>query len=432
MSHDKRGILQLIALRLIVVSSLLVTAVIIQESTSIFLPLDKFYLVTLAALVLSLLYFVLYYWGKHLTGLAHFQVVVDLIIVTVLVYISGGIAGPLYFVYIFPILGSSLVLRTRGVYLTASSSAIVFGLLVEGLFYRVIPSSQPGQFKPLSFGFVLYSLVVAWGLFFAIAFLITTLSRNLRLAQGQLEGAHKELRLKERQALAGRISAQIAHEIRNPLAAIAGSVQVLKNDLSLTDEHRDLMDIVVKESQRISQTIDQFLDLTGPPKIASVPIDLAEILKETLRMLTQSGELNGHIQMEGNYNQTLVPYLGNAYHFKQVFWNLVKNAIQAMPQGGRLRLDFNRLRRNSIRLTVADTGVGMTEIAKERIFEPFYSGFEGGRGLGMAVVRRIIDDYGGEISLESELDHGTEINITLPLAARRWTELKDEADGPSA
>ena len=431
MRHDKRGILQLIVFRLIVVSSLLVAAVIIQESTSIFLPLDKFYLVTLAALVLSLLYFVLYYWGKYLTGQAHIQVVIDLIIMTALVYISGGIGGPLYFAYVFPILGSSLVLNTRGVYITASASAIVFGLLVEGLFYRVIPYFQPGQFKPMSFGFVLYSLVVAWGLFFAIAFLITTLSRNLRQTQGQLEGAQKELQLKERQALAGRISAQIAHEIRNPLAAIAGSVQVLKNDLSLTDEHRDLMDIVVKESQRISQTIDQFLDLTGPPKIALVPIDLAEILKETLRMLTQSGELNGHIQLEGNYPQTLVPYLGNAHHFKQVFWNLIKNAIQAMPQGGRLRLDFIRLRRNSIRLTVADTGIGMTEATKERIFEPFYSGFEGGRGLGMAVVRRIVDDYGGEISLESELDQGTEVNITLPPTARRWTELKDEADGPS-
>jgi len=432
MTSDKRGLLQLIVFRLIVVSSLLVSAVVIQESTSIFLPLDKFYFVTLAAFVLSIIYFTLYYWGKHLTGQAHLQVILDLAIVTALVYISGGISGPLYFVYVFPILGSSLVLTVRGVYLTASASAIGFGLLVEGLFYRVIPYFQPGQAKDLSFGFVLYSLVVAWGLFFAIAFLITTLVRNLHLTQEQLERARKELQIKEHQALAGRISSQIAHEIRNPLAAIAGSVQVLKRDLDVSAENRDLMDIVLKESERISQSIDQFLDLTGPPKITPVPIDLAEILKETLLMLRQSEELTDRIELEGNYSESPVPFLGNAHHFKQVFWNLTKNAIQAMPQGGHLKLNFQRLRKNGVRLTFADTGMGMTEQTMERIYEPFFSGFEGGRGLGMAVVRRIIDDYQGTINLKSELNHGTEIGITLPQPSGQWGETKRETPGPAA
>jgi signal transduction histidine kinase len=432
MTNDKRGLLQLIAFRLIVVSSLLVSAVVIQESTSTFLPLDKFYFVTLAAFVLSIIYLILYYWGKHLTGQANLQVVLDLAIVTALVYISGGISGPLYFVYVFPILGSSLVLTVRGVYLMASASAIVFGLLVEGLFYRVVPYFQPGQVKDMSFGFVLYSLVVAWGLFFAIAFLITTLARNLRLTQEQLGRARKELQLKEHQALAGRISSQIAHEIRNPLAAIAGSVQVLKRDLDVSAENRDLMDIVLKESERISQSIDQFLDLTAPPKITPVPIDLAEILKETLLMLRQSGELTSRIEIEGNYSDLPVPYQGNAHHFKQVFWNLTKNAIQAMPQGGHLRMSFQRLRRNGVRLTFADTGVGMTEQTLEHVYEPFYSGFEGGRGLGMAVVRRIIDDYQGRIDLKSELNKGTEIDITLPLPTGDWGGAKQEARGPAA
>jgi len=432
MPSEKRGLLQLIVFRLIIVSSLLFTAVAIQETTSIFLPLDKFYLVTLAACVLSILYLILYYWGKHLSGQAVAQIVLDLAIVTALVYISGGISGPLYFVYIFPILGSSLVLTIRGVYLTASASAIVFGLLIEGLYYRIIPSFQPDQYKIMSFGQVLYSIVVAWGLFFAIAFLITTLSRNLRSAREQLEWTQRELQIKEHQALAGRVSSQIAHEIRNPLAAIAGSVQVLKNELDVTPEQRKLMDIVLRESERISLAIDQFLDLAGPPRIAPLPIDLVEILKETVIMLRQSGELNGSIVLEGNYAEAQAPFLGNAHHFKQVFWNLIKNAVQAMPRGGRLRLNLDRPKKNTVRMVITDTGVGMSEETQAKVFDPFFSTFEEGRGLGMAVVRRIIDDYQGTIAIKSELGRGTEITIDLPRPAKAWGHVSREGSASPA
>ncbi len=421
MVQEKRGLLQLIILRMIVFSSLLVAAAAIQESTSIFLPLDKFYLLTLAVFILSIIYLLLYYWGKGIAGQAHLQVALDLAMVTALVYITGGISGPLQFAYVLPILGSSLVLSNRGVYLTASASAIVFGLLVEGLFYRVIPLFRPEQSRELSFGYVLYSLVVAWCLFFAIAFLITMFSKNLRLTREELDRARHDLHVQERQALAGRISSEIAHEIRNPLAAIAGSVQVLKGDLTVPDEHRKLMDIVVRESERISQTIEQFLDLAGPPRRTPLPVDLAAILKETLVMLQQGGELNGRIVVDGNFESLSLPYLGNAHHFKQLFLNLIKNAVKAMPKGGLLRLNLERLRKNGARLVFTDTGVGMSPETLEHIFEPFYSRFDNGRGLGMAVVRRIVDDYQGTISLKSELGRGTEIAVTFPPPAK-WTE----------
>src|SRR5512135_2803591 len=106
MGQEKRGLLQLIVLRMIVFSSLLVAAAAIQESTSIFLPLDKFYLLTLAVFVLSIIYLLLYYWGKGISGQAHLQVALDLAMVTALVYITGGISGPLQFAYVLPILGS--------------------------------------------------------------------------------------------------------------------------------------------------------------------------------------------------------------------------------------------------------------------------------------------------------------------------------------
>ncbi len=175
------------------------------------------------------------------------------------------------------------------------------------------------------------------------------------------------------------------------------------------------MAIVLKESERVSQSLEQFLDFALPSKQVFSPINLRDILDETIKILQGGGELNGKVALEGNFRTSDVPYYGNAGQFKQVFWNLIKNAVKAMPAGGRLRLEFPEPRKKDVRIVVADTGRGMTEEDKENLFEPFYSGFENGRGLGLSIVRKIIDDYDGRIDVRSELNKGTEILITLPL-----------------
>jgi signal transduction histidine kinase len=142
---------------------------------------------------------------------------------------------------------------------------------------------------------------------------------------------------------------------------------------------------------------------------------LSDILDETIKILQGGGELNGKVALEGNFRTSEVPYFGNAGQFKQVFWNLIKNAVKAMPAGGRLRLEFPEPRKKDLRIIVSDTGRGMSEEDKKNLFEPFYSSFENGRGLGLSIVRKIVDDYDGRIDVRSELNEGTEILITLPL-----------------
>ncbi|MGZ5424550.1 MAG: two-component system sensor histidine kinase NtrB, partial [Candidatus Aminicenantales bacterium] len=256
---------------------------------------------------------------------------------------------------------------------------------------------------------------IAWGVFFVIAALMSTLTGSLRRTRQALRVAEKELLVRERLAEGGRVSASLAHEIRNPLAAISGSVQVLKKDLVLNAEQGHLMDIVLKESERVSQSLEQFLDFALPSKTVFSPINLRDILDETIKILRGGGELNGKIELLGNFRTSDVPYYGNAGQFRQVFWNLIKNAIKAMPGGGRLRLEFPEPRKKEIRVVVADTGRGMTDEDKANLFEPFYSGFEDGRGLGLSIVRKIVDDYDGRIDVRSELHKGTEVLITLPV-----------------
>ena len=243
-------------------------------------------------------------------------------------------------------------------------------------------------------GSVLFTMLVAWAVFFVIAFLMNYLSGNLRKTREALRTAQKELIIKERLAEAGRVSATLAHEIRNPLAAISGSVQVMRNDLALGDANRALMDIVVRESERVSQSIDQFLDFAAPGKEPIAEVNVADLLDETLTMLRSCGELNGNIRLEGNHSGTELRFVASANQFKQVFWNLTKNAIKAMPGGGTLTIDLQKAK-GALKIRFADTGIGMTAEDKAHIFEPFYSGFENGRGLGMANVRRIVDDYEG-------------------------------------
>ncbi len=411
-SPKKKETLRLILIRLIIVTSLVISAVIIQYSTAVFLPLNPFYYLILIFYLLSLVYIILYFWGKYYTVQAFFQIFFDLFLITALVYISGGLRGSFYFLYIFEIIAASIVISKRAAYLVAALSAILFGVFVDLMYFGIIPYFNPEEAMEISLGLVQNNIFIASSAFFLVAFLMNSLTGRLEKTRNELRRAQKELEIKNRLAIAGEVSAQLAHEIRNPLAAISGSVQVLKEELGLRGEKRELMNIVISESKRISQSIEQFLNLASPVQKAFSSINLSMILKETLTLLQRSGEINGNVRVEGNYHSADILYFGNGNQFKQLFWNLVKNALRAMPGGGMLTIDFAK-KKDRIELRFADTGIGMSEEEKERIFEPFYSGFEDGKGIGMAVVRRIVDDYRGEIEVISAPEKGTEVVITL-------------------
>ena len=412
---EKKHVLLYNLYRLVVITSLLVSAFIIQLSSPDSQPNLPFYYLILGAYGFSAFFFGLYVWGRGLVVQAYVQVVFDLLLITAFVYISGGIASSMYFLYLFPIIAAGLVVSGRAGFLAASLSAILFGLLVDGVYFGFISAFQPEHVVKTSLGSMLVTIFIAWGVFFVIAAMMSYLAGSLRRTREALRAAEKEIILRERLSEAGRVSASLAHEIRNPLAAISGSVQVLKKELALSAEQRDLMDIVLKESERVSHSLEQFLDFALPSKKVFSVISLTDILDEMLKILQGGGVLNGKVEVTGNFRSSDLHYFGNAGQFKQVFWNLIKNAVKAMPEGGRLRLDFLGPQRKEIGIVVADSGRGMTEEDKKHLFEPFYSGFENGRGLGMSIVRRIVDDYDGRIDVRSELHKGTEVLITLPV-----------------
>ncbi len=410
----RKDIFWLILLRLIVVTALAISAVIIQFSTSTFLPLTLFYYLILATYVLSIGYLILHYWGKHQTFQVCLQIFFDLLLISAFVYVSGGLRGSFYFLYIFVIIAASIVLSKRAAYLTAALSGVFFGILVNGMHLGFLPyfgSDQPAELSP---GTVINNIFISWSMFFIVAFLVNYMKERLRRTSEKLHLAERELEIKERLALAGEFSAHLAHEIRNPLAAISGSVQVLRDGLELTDSQKDLMDNIVEQSGRVSQSIEQFLSLVSPDRRTFSELDLASVVEETLFLLEDSGELNGNFCVNGNYKSSRISYFGNANQFKQMFWNLIRNAIKAAPEGGTITINFDQDLRNGLHLRISDTGDGLKDKDADNLIEPDPSGNELGTGIGMAVVRRIVDDYNGKIHIRPLREKGTEVEIVLP------------------
>jgi two-component system sensor histidine kinase PilS (NtrC family) len=231
----------------------------------------------------------------------------------------------------------------------------------------------------------------------------------------EVYAAEQQIRLKERMESLGQMAAGMAHELRNPLAAISGSVQYLKGDLKPAGETLELMDIILRESQRLDQAIRDFLTFARPGKFASQRCDLVRLVEDHLKLLRKSREFTGAHRIETRYAANEVWCDVDANRMKQVFWNLSTNALKAMPQGGALTISIlTDGARNEVEVTFADEGVGMDERAREGYFQPFRSAFEEGTGLGSAIVYRLVEEHGGRIRLDSQLGRGTTISIIVP------------------
>lgn len=227
----------------------------------------------------------------------------------------------------------------------------------------------------------------------------------------------REVRRQERLAALGKMAAGLAHEIRNPLASMRGSVQVLASELSFSQDQSQLMQIVLRESDRLNRIVSDFLTYARPPKIERSVIELASLLSETIALLRNSPELRPDHLITEEYPDKSVLYQGDPNQMRQIFWNLARNAIQAMPQGGELSVTLEARHNRDVTIAFSDTGQGMSREQRERLFEPFNSS-TGGTGLGMAIVYQLVRDHNGKILVESESGKGTRIAIKLPASSR--------------
>ena len=228
----------------------------------------------------------------------------------------------------------------------------------------------------------------------------------------------RNARLQQRLAAVGEMAAGIAHEIRNPLASMSGSLQVLRQELSLGDEQAQLMDIVLKESERLNDTIRSFLAYARPQKSAIGRLDLCQLVLDTALLLRNGTDVRDGHTVDVDVPGEPVWYEADENQIRQIVWNLATNGLRAMVAGGRLvlavRLEGDAADRGDVVITVQDTGRGIPADELDAIFQPFRSSFERGTGLGLAIVHRSVSDYGGTIQVSSTVGQGTTVEVRLP------------------
>src|SRR4051812_35328445 len=228
----------------------------------------------------------------------------------------------------------------------------------------------------------------------------------------------RDAAIQQRLAAVGEMAAGIAHEIRNPLASMSGSIQILRQELPLSAEQEQLMDIVLRESERLNTTIRSFLAYARPQRFQIQRFDMRRALNDTALLLRNSAEVQEGHEILVDVPASELWYDADEGQIKQIVWNLATNGLRAMPEGGKLQLT-GTLGPSSqgVILTVRDEGIGIPPEELDSLFQPFHGRFAKGSGLGLAIVHRIASDYNGEIQVTSQPGAGPTVSVRLPARA---------------
>ncbi len=232
----------------------------------------------------------------------------------------------------------------------------------------------------------------------------------------EIRRLEEEVRTKEKLAAVGEMAAQLAHEIRNPLGSIRGSAQVLSAEPALGEEQGRLLAIISRESKRLSDTLNRFLYQARTPVRPRHPVDLLPVVESAVTLLKNGSEVGGDHVVSFEADEGPHVCLADPDQITQVFWNLARNGLEAMPHGGRLDIQLRRVEPDLV-LTVRDQGRGMGGDEQRRLLEPLAAAGRTGAGLGLAIVFQIVRQHGGDIAVLSAAGHGTQFDVRLPLVS---------------
>jgi len=234
-----------------------------------------------------------------------------------------------------------------------------------------------------------------------------------------------EVKKRERMAMIGELAAGMAHEIRNPLASLSGSMQILKQELNLKEDHERLMQIALREMDRLNTTITEFLIYAKPAPLQKKPMNINDLLLDAINLLKNSDLFrNSNVSIQTEFKENNLISHVDPHQISQVFWNLSLNALQSMSNGGVFtissrksmmrKFDMITPAKEWLEIIFRDTGDGISEEIIDKIFLPFFTTKEGGSGLGLPIVHRIVEEHSGRVYVKSKPGKGTQFTLYLP------------------
>ncbi len=371
-----------------------------------------------SGLGLAILYAIFLRSGKHLSQLAHAQILLDQLTWTAIVYVSGGPGSGATSFYGLTCLVGAVLIGLRGALVAAASGVGIYALLCVGFATHVLlpPADQLSARYASSFEAIAYPLLTnALGIAL-VGGLSGYLAERLKRTGGALVLASARAEEAERLAVLGRIAAGLAHEIRNPLSSISGSVEMLSESKELSEEDKALCSIIQREALRLSDLVTDMMNFAGRRTLQPEPTDVVRLAKD-VRSLAVHSERSAGGDVTVRYEGPDEPIFAHcdAAQIRQVLWNLVRNGVQLSAAGTEVVIRVSH-EGGRVTLEVADQGPGIPEEERSRIFDVFYTTRTSGAGIGLAVVKRIVDDhepFGASISVRCPSPCGAVFSLTL-------------------
>jgi two-component system, NtrC family, sensor histidine kinase HydH len=367
-----------------------------------------------AAYALAGAYAVFLRLGRWLSFVADAQLLLDQLTCTVVVYVTGGVTSGATSFYGLTCLVGAALSGFRGAAIAALSGGVLYASMSAALQQGVlpIPPDQAAAIYELEPGDLRFYLAANLFVLLLVALLAGTLAERLRWTGGALVQATERAERAERLAALGRLATGLAHEIRNPLGSISGSVQLLKTASALSTEDQELCEIIERETERLNDLVGDMLDLSRPRHPRPLPVDLARVARDVVELAGRSGRASSDVDVNYEGPEALVVEADSGM-LRQLIWNLVRNAVQASGAGDAVRVVVAERSDGRAELCVIDRGLGIDEEAKSRLFDAFFTTRSHGTGVGLAVVKRIVDDHGFEIGVDSGPNQGATFRVIL-------------------
>jgi two-component system sensor histidine kinase PilS (NtrC family) len=408
----------LLFFRILFSSLLLGSTIILQlgENTPPLAPsLLVLYGIIIIIFILSLLYALLFNRMKRDDTFAFIQISIDTFIVSLIIFVTGSFFSVFSFLYLVVIIYSSMLLSRRSTIVVAALCGIQFGIMVDLEYYGVL---IPFGMQPFHLAFtyawnqVIYKIMITMMACFAVAFLSSLLSEQTRKTKKELLAMEDQVKRVEKMAAIGEMAAGLAHEIKNPLASLTGSIQLLKEDIRYDPDYDRLMQIILREADRLSSLVTNFLLYARPPAGKVEAIELDKVLIETAELFEKDGSTDGRIST-ANKIASGVWVAMDPVHLRQILWNLLLNAAEAIDGEGNIAIEMYPLKNKHACVRIADNGCGMSMETLKLIFDPFFTTKPNGTGLGLSIVHRILEAYDSHLEVESEVNKGTTFTLKL-------------------